>query len=146
MVLQIIPRRKIKMNQKEIAVQCLKKLGVYGPYIRKFEKEDMPTFFERFAGYYLFNDLVLQDKVKKVQEANDVLVYALTHEWLEFGECWSMLCVTRNTQSIDECITDTLHPDTFYVNSYVWNLDNEHFSEFGDVVINTSRGRIRRLG
>ena len=134
------------MNQKEIAIQCLKTLDIYKPYIRKFEKEDMPTFFERCAGYYLFNDLVLQDKVKKVQEANDVLVYAITHEWLEFGECWSMLCVTKNTQSLDECIMDTLHPDTFYVNSYVWNLDNEHFSEFGDVVINTSSGRIRRLG
>ena len=56
------------MNQKEIAIQCLKKLDIYKPYIRKFEKEDMPTFFERCAGYYLFNEPVLQDKVKKFQE------------------------------------------------------------------------------
>ena len=59
------------MNQKEIAIQCLKKLDIYKPYIRKFEKEDMPTFFERCAGYYLFNEPVLQDKVKKVQELHD---------------------------------------------------------------------------
>lgn len=134
------------MSQKEIAIQCLKKLGVYQPYIRKFEKDGIPTFFERFAGYYLFNDLVLQDKVKKVEKANDVLVYAITHEWLDFGECWTMLSVYKNSKSVDECIMDTVHPDTFFVNSYVWNLDNEHFSEFGDVVINTSGGRIRRLG
>ena len=134
------------MNQKEIALQCLKKLDIYRPYIKKFEREDIPTFFERLTGYYLFNDPVLQDKVKKVQEANDILVYAITHEWLEFGECWTFLSVSKYSKSVDECIMDTLHPDTFYVNSYVWNLDNEHFSEFGDVVINTSDGRIRRLG
>jgi len=134
------------MNQKEIAIQCLKKLGVYGPYVEKFEKEDIPMFYERLTGYYLPHELVLQAKVKEVQEKNDVLVYAVTHEWLEFGECWSMLCVYKNSKSLDDCIMDTVHPDTFFVNSYVWNLDQEHFSEFGDVVINTYDGRIRRLG
>ena len=134
------------MNQKEIAIQCLKKLGVYGPYVEKFEKEDIPMFCERLTGYYLPHELVLQAKVKEVQEKNDVLVYAVTHEWLEFGECWSMLCVYKNSKSLDDCIMDTVHSDTFFVNSYVWNLDQEHFSEFGDVVINTYDGRIRRLG
>lgn len=134
------------MNQKEIAIQCLKKLGVYGPYVEKFEKEDVPMFYERLTGYYLPHELVLQAKVKEIQEKNDVLVYAVTHEWLEFGECWSMLCVYKNSKSLDDCIMDTVHPDTFFVNSYVWNLDQEHFSEFGDVVINTYDGRIRRLG
>jgi len=134
------------MNQKEIAIQCLKKLGVYGPYVEKFEKEDIPMFYERLTGYYLPHEVVLQAKVKEVQEKNDVLVYAVTHEWLEFGECWSMLCVYKNSKSLDDCIMDTVHSDTFFVNSYVWNLDQEHFSEFGDVVINTYDGRIRRLG
>jgi hypothetical protein len=134
------------MNQKEIALQCLKKLGVYPPYIRKFEKDDMPMFFERFAGYYLFNDLVLQAKVKEVQEKNNVLVYAVTHEWLEFGECWSMLCVSKSTETIEDCIMDTAQPNTFYVYSYVWNQDNDHFSEFGDIVVKSCGGGIRRLG
>ena len=134
------------MNQKEIAIQCLKKLDIYKPYIRKFEKEDMPTFFERCAGYYLFNEPVLQDKVKKVQEEYGVLVYAITHEWLEFGECWSMLCVSKSTESIEDCIMDTSQPNTFFAYSYVWNQDNDHFSEFGDIVVNYYGGGIRRLG
>ncbi len=134
------------MNQKEIAIQCLKKLDIYGPYIRKFEKEDMPTFFERCAGYYLFNDLVLQDKVKKVQEEYGVLVYALTHEWLENMECWSLLCISKDTESIEDCIMDTARPNTFYAYSYVWNQDNDHFSEFGDIVVQSYGGGIRRLG
>ena len=134
------------MNQKEIAVQCLKKLDIYKPYIRKFEKEDMPTFFERCAGFYLFNEPVLQDKVKKVQEEFGVLVYAITHEWLEFGECWSFLCGSPSTETIEDCIMDTAQPNVFYTYSYVWNQDNDHFSEFGDIVVQSAGGGLRRLG
>ena len=134
------------MNQKEIAIQCLKKLDIYKPYIRKFEKEDMPTFFERCAGFYLFNEPVLQDKVKKVQEEYGVLVYAITHEWLDCGECWSLLCVSKSTETIEDCIMDTARPSVFYAYSYVWNQDNDHFSEFGDIVVQSTGGGIRRLG
>ena len=133
------------MNQKEIAIQCLKKLDIYKPYIRKFEKEDMPTFFERCAGYYLFNEPVLQDKVKKVQEEFGVLVYAITHEWLEDMECWSLLCISKDIEGIEDCIMDTSHPDTFFVYAYVWNMEHEHFSEFGDIVVKSCAGGIRRL-
>ena len=134
------------MNQKEIAIQCLKKLDIYKPYIRKFEKEDMPTFFERCAGFYLFNEPVLQDKVKKIEKEYGVLVYAITHEWLECGECWSFLCVSKSTETIEECIMDTAQPNIFYTYSYVWNQDNDHFSEFGDIVVQSAGGGIRRVG
>ena len=134
------------MSQKEIAIQCLQKLDIYRPYIRKFEKEDMPTFFERFAGFYLFNEPVLQAKVKEVQEEYGVLVYALTHEWLEGMECWSMLCVSKSTESIEDCITDTPRPNVFYTYAYVWNQENGTFSEFGDIVVQSGGGGIRRLG
>lgn len=134
------------MSQKEIAIQCLQKLDIYRPYIRKFEKEDMPTFFERFAGFYLFNEPVLQAKVKEVQEEYGVLVYALTHEWLEGMECWSMLCVSKSAESIEDCITDTPRPNVFYAYAYVWNQENDTFSEFGDIVVQSGGGGLRRLG
>lgn len=134
------------MNQKEIAIQCLTKLDIYKPYIRKFEKEDMPTFFERFAGFYLFNEPVLQAKVKEVQEEYGVLVYALTHEWLESMECWSMLCVSKSTGSINDCIVDTGYPSRFYAFSYVWNQENDTLSEFGDIVVQSAGGGLRRIG
>lgn len=134
------------MNQKEIAIQCLKKLDIYKPYVRKFEKEDMPTFFERFAGFYLFNDPVLQAKVKEVQEEFGVLVYALTHEWFEFGECWSMLCISSSTESVTDCIVDTGYPNRFYTFAYVWNQENNELSEFGDIVVQSAGGGLRRIG
>ena len=134
------------MNQKEIAIQCLKKLDIYKPYIRKFEKEDMPTFFERFAGFYLFNDPVLQDKVKKVEKEYGVLVYAITHEWFEFGECWSFLCISKSTNSVEDCLVETSKSNAFYAYSYVWNQDDDHLSEFGDIVVSAGFGGIRRIG
>jgi hypothetical protein len=134
------------MNQKEIAIQCLKKLDIYKPYIRKFEKEDMPTFFERCAGFYLFNEPVLQAKVKEVEKEYGVLVYALTHEWFEFGECWSLLCVSKSTESIDDCLMDASRANTFYVYAYVWNQDHDALSEFGDVIVQSTGGGLRRLG
>jgi hypothetical protein len=134
------------MNQKEIAIQCLKKLDIYGPYIRKFEKEDMPTFFERFAGFYLFNEPVLQDKVKKVEAENGVLVYAITHEWLEFGECWSLLCIPSDVETLEDCLTETSQPNTVYAFAYVWNQDDDLCSEFGDIVVQSAGGGLRRIG
>ena len=134
------------MTQKEIAIQCLKKLDIYKPYIKKFEKEDMPTFFERFAGFYLFNEPVLQAKVKEVEREYGVLVYALTHEWLEGMECWSLLCVSKSTETIEDCIMDTSQSDTFFVYSYVWNQEHDHFSEFGDIVVQSAGGGLRRIG
>ena len=134
------------MNQKEIAVLCLKKLDIYKPYIRKFEAEGMPTFFERFAGFYLNNELVLQEKVKQVEKDTGVLVYAITHEWMEFGECWSMLCVPRDCEDIEDCIPESPMHDTLYAFAYVWNQDDDLCSEFGDIVVKCAYGGIRRIG
>ena len=134
------------MNQKEIAIECLKKLDIYKPYIRKFENEDMPTFFERCAGFYLLNDPVLHTKVKQLEKENEVLVYALTHEWFDFGECWSMLCVPKLANTIDDCLLKTSQPNNFYAFAYVWNQDTDRLSEFGDIVVKSYDGSIRRIG
>jgi hypothetical protein len=141
-----ILRRKIKMNQKEIAIQCLKKLDIYKSYIKKFENETIPTFFERLAGFYLFNEPVVEDKVRRIEREYNVLVYAVTHEWFEFGECWSFLCVSGSAENLEDCITETSLPDTFYVYSYVWNQDDNNLSEFGDIIVKCGGGGIRRIG
>ena len=41
-------------KMKALAVETLKKLDVYAPYIRKFAaKKSTVTLFERFGGYYI---------------------------------------------------------------------------------------------
>ena len=64
---------------------------------------------------------------------------------LEFGECWSMLCVSKDTKEVRDClIQNTL--SHFYAFAYVWNKTNEIFSEFGDVVVRSFGGGIKRIG
>ena len=38
-----------KVKQKDIAVECLEKLDIYKPYIKKFKEKTMPCFFENFS-------------------------------------------------------------------------------------------------
>lgn len=133
------------MEHKELAVKCLEKLNIYKPYIRKFKsKAGTPCFFENFAGFYADQEPKLYSKIKELENETGCLVYAVTHELTEFGECWSMLCVGKNSKLIDECLT-IKSSGQFYAFAYVWNIQNEHFSEFGDIVVQSAYGGIKRM-
>ena len=133
--------------QKEIAVACLEKLDIYKPYIRKFKSEKtMPCFYENFGGFWADQEPRLWKKVKEVEDEYNCLVYAITHEYFEFGECWSMLCVSKSTTCIEDCLGAFNKPSTFYAFAYVWNQTDEWLSEFGDVAVQAFGGGIRRIG
>jgi hypothetical protein len=135
-----------RVMQKEIAVACLEKLGIYGPYVRKFQSiKTIPCFFENFGGFYADQEPELWAKVKEVESEYGCLVYAITHEYFEFGECWSMLCVSKDTKEVHDCL-DQYKPKSYYAFAYVWNQTNEQLSEFGDVVVQSFGGGIRRIG
>ena len=134
------------MTQKEIAIQCLEKLNIYKPYIRKFKsKAGTPCFFENFGGFYADQEEVLWNRIKEVEEKTGCLVYAITHELTDMGELWSMLCISQNPDSINDFITETV-PGQFYAYAYVWNKTEPIFSEFGDVVVKSFGGGIKRIG
>ena len=135
------------MTQKEIGIQCLEKLDIYSPYIRKFKsKQTLPCFFENFGGFWADQDEALWNRIKEVEEKTGCLVYAITHEFTEFGECWSMLCVSKDTTCIEDCLGAFSKPGTFYAFAYVWNQTDEWLSEFGDVAVRAFGGGIRRIG
>ena len=135
-----------KVKQKEIAVECLKKLDIYTPYIDRFKSEGIPCFFENFAGFWADQELALWKKIKEIEKEYNCLVYAVTHEFFEFGECWSMLCVSKDTYGIEDCMGTFSRPNTFYAFSYVWNQTDEWLSEFGDIAVQSFGGGIRRIG
>ncbi len=133
------------MTQKELAIKCLEKLDIYKPYIRKFKSaKGIPCFFEHFAGFYADQEPELWSKIKEVENEFGCLVYAITHEITDFGECWSMLCVSKDSDSIEDCLNE-YDNHGFYAFAYVWNKTAEHFSEFGDVVVRASVGGIKRI-
>jgi hypothetical protein len=133
------------MTQKEIAIKCLEKLDVYKPYVRKFKsKAGIPCFFENYGGFYADQDEVLSNKIKALQEEYGVLVYAITHEFSDLGETWSMLCISQNPDSIDDFISE-YDKNSFYTYAYVWNKTDDFCSEFGDIIVNSFGGGIKRV-
>ena len=135
------------MTQKELAVSCLEKLDIYKPYIRKFKsKAGIPCFFETYAGFYADQELELWNKIKEVEKTFDCLVYAITHELSDLGEMWSMLCVPQNVDSVEDILlTANATSRQFYAYAYVWNKDWDFGSEFGDVVVHSAHGGLRRI-
>ena len=81
-------------KQKEKAIAIMKRMDIYKPYIKGFQKKGMVCFFERFGGYWVDQEPELYEKMKAIEKKYNCLVYAVTHEFTEFGECYSLLIVT----------------------------------------------------
>lgn len=132
------------MTQKEKAIECLNKLDIYKPYIKAFEKNGIVTLFERFGGYYITDDQEpeLLNKINEFEAETGSLVYAVTHEWFEFGECYSFLCVSKYEEDWD--LTLETGPYGSYAFAYVWNKDDDLCSEYGTIGVQSFGGGIAR--
>jgi hypothetical protein len=133
------------MTQKEVAISAMKSLDIYAPYIKKFEKDGTVTLFERFGGYYIDegNEPELLKKIREFEAEYGSIVYAVTHEMFEFGECYSFLCISKYDEEWEETLEDI---NDGYAFSYVWNKTDEYCSEFGTIAVRSFGGGIARVG
>lgn len=133
------------MTQKEKAIECMQKLNIYKPYIQKFEKDNMVTLFEGFGGFYIneHQEPELLNKIREFEAETGSLVYAVTHEKFEFGECYSFLCISKYEKDWNYSVENT--PQGSYVFSYVWNKDDDMCSEYGTIVVVSFGGGIQRI-
>ena len=129
--------RKIK------AIELMKKLDIYKPYIEGFEKDNMVCFYENFGGFWAIQEPEIQNKMINLQYEHDITIYAITHEYCEFGECYSFLYVNKYKEEWDY----TLDSDgnVHYAFAYVWNKTDDWCSEFGTVAISSFGGGIKRI-
>ena len=134
-----------KEQQKAKAIEMLKKLDIYKPYIKGFEEEGRVCFYERYAGFWVDQEPEIYAKMKEFEEKHNCTVYAITHEFMEFGECWDFLYVSQYTEDW-EWICERCDNVSFYAAAYVWNKDYPEDSEFGDIVVKTFGGGITRIG
>jgi hypothetical protein len=137
-----------KLEQKEIAVQCLEMLDIYKPYIRKFKsKAGTPCFFENYAGFWADQEPELWQKIKEVEEEYGCLVYAITHNILDSADLWSMLCVPKECDGVEDILglINQTNQNEYYAFTYTWNKNYDFFSEFGDIAVRSFGGGVKRI-
>ena len=130
-------------NKKLKAIELMQKLDIYKPYIKGFKDNDNICFFEGFGGFWAYQEPELMAKIKEFEEKYNVLVYAVTHEYTDFGECYDFLYIP----DYEEDWEDMLYREgkTFYTCAYVWNVDDDFCSEFGTIGILSFGGGIKRV-
>ena len=60
-------KQATKEQRKEYAVKLMKKLNIYKPYIEGFIEENNVCYFERYAGFWAFQDEELLEKINKIE-------------------------------------------------------------------------------
>ena len=129
--------------QKEYAIKALKTLNIYKPYIDGFVKKGQVCFFERFGGYWVYQEPEIEAKMKEIENKYDCVVYAITHEMMPFGECWSFLLMSKYEEEWEMTIEELKDGYAF---AYVWNKDDDECSELGTIVVKSFGGGITRIG
>ena len=81
--------------------------------------------------------------MKAIEKKYSCLVYAITHEYTDFGECYSFLIVTAYPEEWATLVHSKGNRHTAF--AYVWNKDDDWCSEFGSVTVQSFGGGIRRI-
>ena len=84
-----------KLERKNKAIEIMTKMDIYKPYIKGFQENDHVCFFEYYADFWAYQEPELQRKIEEIESQYNCTVYAITHEYTEFGECYSLLLVTN---------------------------------------------------
>lgn len=132
-------------ERKELAVDLMEKLDIYKPYIKGFAEHcDHTCLYEGFARFWVYQEKELFNKMAEIELKYNCTVYAITHEYTPFGECYSFLIVPEDDEDWENLVSK--QGKYFYAFAYVWNKSYEPDSEFGSVVIQSFGGGIRRVG
>ena len=132
------------MNKEERfkeAIERMKLLKLYDSCIEAFVKGKVWES-ECYGALYEVNqkEQELIDNFEKNHP--NCLVYHMIHNIFEFGECYSMLYVSPDT---DEWQRDKEDIKEGYVFAYVENIDDDLCSEFGSIAIKSQFGGLVRL-
>ena len=117
-------------EKKAEAVKRMKKLGIFGPTIRQFEKDDLVSISEPpFGAFYWVEGEELK-KMKEFEEANHALVYCIVRSFTNIGKLDAYLYVSDYKE---EWEMDHEDLKEWYQIAYVVNWDAPECSEFGSV-------------
>lgn len=135
--------KNTKQNKKLTAIGLMKTLDIYTPYIQGFMDDDKVCFFENFGGFWVYQEPEIEAKMREIEKKYNCTVYAITHEFTEFGECYDFLIVTNYPEEWNNLVCG--NGNKHYAFAYVWNKDDEWCSEFGTIGVQSFGGGIRRI-
>jgi ferredoxin-thioredoxin reductase catalytic subunit len=126
-------------NQREEAVRRMEMLRMSSQCISAF-KRGIVWESEGMGALYECND---EEKklVEDFEKQYGGVVYHVIHNMFEFGECYSMLYVSKD---IEEWRSDRADLEDGYAMAYVKNIDDDLCSEFGTIGIKPSIGGLVR--
>ena len=130
----------LKLEQKQEALQRMKKLDIYFQAIKEFEKENIINKSEH-GGMLYWLDEKEQEFVKEFEEKYNAIVYHIIHNYTEFGELYSLLFVSQHKEEWDWDNEDIKNNIAMV---YVKNIDEDAFSEFGSIGIKSQFGGLVR--
>jgi len=130
----------LKLEQKQEALNRMKKLDIYFQAIKEFEKENIINKSEH-GGMLYWLDEKEQEFVKEFEEKYNAVVYHIIHNYTEFGELYSLLFVSQHKEEWDWDNEDIKNNIAMV---YVKNIDEDAFSEFGSIGIKSQFGGLVR--
>lgn len=72
---------KTTITKKEKAIELMKKMDIYKPYIKGFEERDQVCFFEGFGGFWIDQEPVCQDeRTRRKTQLQSVCRHARIHK------------------------------------------------------------------
>ena len=135
----------LRQQQKEVAIKLMETMDLYKPYIKAFKEKCIITLYEDYAGFYIEEtEQELLDNIKEFEKEHECLVYAVTHEYTQFGECYDYLIVPKYEEEWNDLISYS-NQTKHVVFAYVVNKDDPWCSEFGDITVNQFGGGLVRV-
>lgn len=131
-------------EQKPIAIQFMQQLGVDKRCIDEFEKDGKVYCYEDFNATVIEPNSKLGRKIRDFEKKSQCLVYAVTHEFMMFGECYNFLHVSPYEEDLDHLLKYCGN-NIYLVNVYAWNVTDEKCSEMGYVSIVNVDGGLGRI-
>ena len=75
-------------EKKQQAIKYLKQMDIFKPYIQGFEQKGNVCFFERYGGYWAFQEPEVQAKIEEIQKEHNCLVYGVSLLFTDYAEEW----------------------------------------------------------
>ena len=132
-----------KEQRQKKAIEIMKQLDIYKPYIKGFKENEQVCFYENFGGFWVYQEPEIEAKMREIEKSYNCTVYAITHEFTEFGELYDFLIITDYLQEWDNMFNSRGNRHTVF--AYVWNKGDEWCSEFGSITVQSFGGGIRRI-